>query len=131
MKDVLLRLVGHAPRASLRSEGSGTSRLQHEEPLERVEPGAGPAPVVVAVPLELGLHRLRHTTAVDISEPAQEPARHSDTEGVDELLPQKPLGDAIEDEGALAGEVDQPPSGVQLQKFLQVKGFDAHPSPFA
>src|SRR5207302_1484170 len=122
---------GNAPHSSLRSEGGGTSGFQHEEALERVDPGAGSSPIVVAVPLEFGSHGFGHAPAMDVAESGENPPGHPDAEGVDELLPEQALGDGVEDERALAGKVDQPPAGIQFEQFLQVKGFDAHTAPLS
>ncbi len=126
---MLFRLVGDAPGPALGGEGGGTAGIQHEEPLEGVDPGARPAPVLVAVPFELGAHRLGHAPSVDVAEPAQDAPGHPHPEGVDEFLPEKSLGHGVEDERPLAGETDEPPSGIEFQEFLQVEFLDTHVSP--
>jgi hypothetical protein len=65
---------------------------------------------------------------VGVAETAQESPRHSDPEGVNQLLPEQALGDCVEDQRSLAGESDQPSFGVDFQKLLQVKFFDSHAS---
>src|SRR6185295_7807153 len=110
-------------------EGEVTARLQQEEALERIDPGAGPQPVLVAVPLELGSQGFGQALAVRVAEAAQQTARNPDAEGVDELFPEQSLGDRVEEERALAGKPDQPSSGVHFQEFLEIEFFDAHGSP--
>src|SRR3954467_9609884 len=62
VQQMLLRLVGGKQhRASLGERVA--SRLDMEKAFEGVDAGAGVAPVLVAVPLELGLHRLGHAPA--------------------------------------------------------------------
>src|SRR5437879_4292263 len=114
MEDMLLSLIRHEPGTALGSEGGGTSGFQHEEALERIDPGASSSPIVVAVPLEFGPHCFGHAPAVDVSETAENPPSHPDSEGVNELLSEQSLGDGVEDERALAGKVDEPPAGIQF-----------------
>jgi hypothetical protein len=129
MKDVLLSLIGDAPRPSLGSEGGGTPGFQQEESLERVDPRAGSPPVVVAVPFELGSHRFGHAPAVDVAETAQDAPGHPDAKGVDEFLPEQALSHGVDDERPLTRKMDKAPTGIQFQQLFQVQCLDAQTSP--
>src|SRR6185436_8577971 len=129
MEQVLLGFVGNPPGPALLVETETASGFQHEEALQGIDPGAGPLPVLKGCPVELVAHRLGHAPAVGISEAAQKTAGDPYAEGVDEFLPEQPLGHGIEDEGTLTRESDQASGRIDLQEFLQIEFFDTHESP--
>ena len=123
VEKVLLRFVGDMPCPAVRS---GRAGFQPEEPLQRVDPRAGPTPLLVAVPVELGAHGFGHPPAVDVAEAAQNAPGHADAEGVDQFLPEQPLRDGVENQCPLSGEADQAPLGVELEEFPEVQLFNTH-----
>ncbi len=111
MQEVLLRLVGGDEHRALLGQRALAPRLHAEEALEGVDAGAGAPPVLVAVPLELGLHRLGHAPAVGEPELGEHGARGGEAEVLDEVVAQEPHRDGVEQERALPGERITPPSG--------------------
>jgi hypothetical protein len=129
VKQVLLGFVGDPPGPPFGGERGRAAGFQHEKPLERVEPRAGATPLLVGVPFELGAHCFGHPSAMHVTETAEDASRHPDTEGVDQLFPEQPLGHRVENQRPLACKADEPSSWVELEKFLEIEVFDAHESP--
>ena len=102
------------------------ARLDAEQTLERVDAGAGAAPVLVAVPLELGLHRLGHAPAVGEAELGEHGARRGEAEVLDQVLPQQAHRHRVEQERALPREADHAALRVQLQQLLVIQVVGAH-----
>jgi hypothetical protein len=100
--------------------------LDAEQAFEGMDARARALPVVVAVPLELGLHRLRHAPAVREAELGQHRAGGGEAEVLDEILAQQAHRDRVEQQRALPGEADHAPLGVQIQQLLVVEIVRAH-----
>ena len=79
------------------------------------------APVLFAVPLELGLHGLGHAPAVGEAELGEHRAGGGEAEVLHEVLAQQAHGHRVEQERALPGEADHAALRVQIQQFLVVK----------
>ncbi len=127
VQQVLLGLVGgDEHRRPPWTSGSVLPGLDAEEALERVDARARAPPVLVAVPLELGLHRLGHAPAVREAELGEHGARGREAEVLDEVLAQQPHRDGVEQQRALPGEADHAPLGVQLQELLVVQVLGSH-----
>ena len=111
---MLLRFVGVVPDAfgawSSCAE-RGACHLRANEALNRMEPRAGRSPLVFAVPRESLAECFGDAPAMRVPEPGQHRSRGRQAEHVDELLPQQPQRDRIQQEHAFAGERDSPPSG--------------------
>ena len=91
-----------------------------------MDAGARAAPVLVAVPLELGLHRLGHAPAVGEAELGEHGAGGGEAEVLDQVLAQEPHRHRVEEERALAGEADHASLRVQLQQLLVIQIVGAH-----
>ena len=126
VQEVLLRLVGGDEHHALLGERSLAAGLDAEQALERVDAGARAPPVVVAVPLELGLHRLGHAPAVREAELGEHGARGGEAEVLDQVLAQQPHRHRVEQERALPGEADHAALRVQLQQLFVVQIVRAH-----
>ena len=101
-------------------------RLDAEQAFERVDAGARAPPVVVAVPLELRLHRLGHAPAVREAELGEHGAGGGEAEVLDEVLAQQAHRHRVEQQRALPGEADHAAFRVQLQQLLVVQIVRAH-----
>ena len=88
MQEVLLGLIRGDQHQALFGERLLAARLDAEEPFERVDARAGAAPLVVAVPLELRVHRLGHAPAVREAKLRENGARGGEPEVLDEVLAQ-------------------------------------------
>ncbi len=97
------------------------SGLDAEKAFEGVEAGARAAPVVVGVPLELGLHRLRHAPTVGEAELGEDGAGGSEAEVLDQVLSQQPHRHRVKRERTLTGEADHASIRVQLQQLFMVQ----------
>ena len=129
MQEMLLGLVGGEQHRSRLGQRILTSRLRAEEPLKRVDVGAGAPPVFIARPLELLLHGRRHPPAVGKTELGEHRAGSRQAKVVDKILPKKPHGHGVDQECALSGKTDHASLGVQLQEFLVMQILDAHRLP--
>ena len=96
-----------------------------------MDAGARAAPVLVAVPLELGLHGLGHAPAVGEAELGEHGAGGGEAEVLDEVLAQEPHRHRVEEERALPGEADHAALRIQLQQLLVVQVVGAHRQPLA
>ena len=101
--------------SALLGERALASRLHAKEAFERVDAGARAPPVLVAVPLELGLHGLGHAPAVGEAELGEHGAGGGQAEVLDEVLAQEPHRHRVEQERALSGEADHAAFRVQLR----------------
>jgi hypothetical protein len=115
VQEMLLRLVGGDEHQALPGDGALAFRLDAEEAFERVDAGARAAPVLVAVPLELGPHGLGHAPTMGEAELGEHGAGGSEAEVLDEVLPQEPHRHRVEKERTLSGEADHASLRVQLQ----------------
>ena len=115
MQEMLLRLVRGNEHHTLLGERSFASRFDAEKAFESVDAGTRPAPVLVAVPLELGLHSLGHAPTVGEAELGEHGAGGRKAEVLDEVLSQEPHRHRVNEERALPREEDHPSLRVQLQ----------------
>ena len=131
MQEVLLGLVGGDEHHPLLGERSLASGLDAKEAFEGVDARAGAEPVLVAVPLELRLHRLGHAPAVGEAELGEHGARGGEAEVLDQVLAQESHRHRVEEQRALPGEADHAAFRVQLQQLLVIQIVGAHrlPSP--
>ena len=95
-----------------------------------MDAGTGALPVVVALPLELRLHRLRHAPTVGEAELGENGAGSEQAEVLDQVLAQQPHRHGVQQQRALSGEPDHAPFGVQLQQLLVVQIVRAHGDAF-
>src|SRR6476660_1978703 len=129
MQQMLLRLVRIVPDA-FGAWGGGTERgtchLGAHETLYRVQARSGGAPVVLAVPRESLPKRFSDAPSVCITEPGEHGPRRCRAERLDELLPEEPERDGIEQEHAFASEGDESALGNEVQQFVNVEIGGAH-----
>ena len=95
-----------------------------------VEARRGDPPVLVAVPAELGLQRLRHAPAVSEAELGQHGARGDEPEVLDQVLAQQTHGHRVEEDRALPSKADHPVLGLEFEEFLVIEIVGAHGRPF-
>ena len=126
MQEMLLGLVRSDEHHALLGERSLASRLDTEEPFERVDAGARSAPVLLGLPFELGLHRLCHALAVREAELREHGAGGGQAEVLDEVLSQEPHRDRVEQQRALSREADHAAFGVELEKLFVIEIVGAH-----
>ena len=73
--------------------------------------------------------RLGRPPAVCVPEPSEHAFGGRGADGVDELLPEEPQRDGIEDHGALSGELDEAALRFELQEPVEVEIGGAHRPP--
>src|ERR1700674_505755 len=93
-----------APGAGGLSEARVTSA--RTRPLYRMQARSRGAPVVLAVPREPLAKRFGDAPSVRVTEPGEHGPRRCRAERLDELLPEEPERDGIEQEHAFASESD-------------------------
>src|SRR5690606_39163627 len=126
VQEMLLRFVGGDEHHALLGERFLASRLNAKKAFEGVDAEARAAPVLVAVPFELGLHGFSHAPTVGEAELGEHGAGGREAEVLYEVLSQEPHGDRVDEERALSGEPDHASVGVELQELLVVQIVDAH-----
>ena len=126
MGDVLLGLVGLDERQPFRRQRTDRARRQAVHAAEHVDAPARVVPVLLAFPLEEILHGVGHPPALDVAEPGQDRPGGGQSELVDQFLAEVAVGDAVDDDRALAGEADDPVFGVELQQLAHVQIVDLH-----
>ena len=87
---------------------------------------AGGAPFVFAVPGKSLAQRFGDAPSVGISEPGEHGPRRCHAERLDELLPEEPERDGIEQEHAFASERDEPALRNEMQQFVNIEVGGAH-----
>src|ERR1700682_2048944 len=129
MQQMLLRLVRIVPDA-LRAWGGGTERgtchLGAHETLYRMQARSRGAPVVLAVPREPLAKRFGDAPSVRVTEPGEHGPRRCRAERLDELPPEEPQRDRIEQEHAFAREGDEATLGKEMQQFVNIEIGGAH-----
>jgi hypothetical protein len=126
MQQVLLGLVrGHQHDASFGQRPLAAWGYA-EQTLERVNPGAGAAPIIGAVPAERALHGFGHAPAVREAELGEHRARGRHAEVLHQVLSQQPHGYGVDQQRSLAGEANHARLGIQLQKLFVVQIFGSH-----
>src|SRR5258705_8078903 len=124
MQQMLLRLVRIVPDA-FGAGGGGTERstrhLRAHETLYRVQARSRGAPVVLAVPGESFTKRFGDAPSVRIAEPGEYGPRRCRAERLDELLPEQPERDGIEQEHTFASEGDESALGDEMQQFVDIE----------
>src|SRR5258708_12019663 len=121
---MLLRLVRIVPDAC-GAGGGGTERrtrhLRAHETLYRVQARSRGAPVVLAVPGKSLPKRFGDAPSVCVTESGEYGPRRCRAERLDELLPEKPERDGIEQEHALASEGDASALGDEMQQLVNIE----------
>src|SRR5258706_12161876 len=132
MQQMLLRLVRIVPDA-FGAGGGGTERstshLRAHETLYRVQARSRGAPVVLAVPGESFTKRFGDAPSVCIAEPGEYGSRRCRAQRLDELLPEEPERDGIEQEHALASEGDASALRGEMQQVVNIQIGGAHQNP--
>ncbi len=126
VEEMLLRLVRSDEHRSLLAERVATARLDAEESLERVDAEPCAQPLLVAVPGELLAHRFGHPPSVGEPELREHGARRGQPEVLDQVLPQEPHRDRVEQERALSREANDPAFRVELEELLVIQVRCAH-----
>src|SRR5260221_6603198 len=123
MQQMLLRLVRIVPDA-FGAWGGGTERgtchLGAHETLYRMQARSRGAPVVLAVPREPLAKRFGDAPSVRVTEPGEHGPRRCLAERFDELLPEEPDRNCIQQEHAFAIEGDASAFGNELQQFVNL-----------
>src|SRR5262245_3171734 len=129
VQQMLLGLVRIVPEAFAAGGGRserGTCYLDAYETLDRMQTRARGAPFVLAVPRESLPKRLSHAPSVRIAKPGEHGPRPCRTERLDQLPPEEPQRDGIEQERAFAGEGDESALGNEVQQFVNIEIGGAH-----
>ena len=103
-----------------RSVGS-VWRERDDQALQGVEPAPGVPPFVLVVPGEGGAQRLGRPPAVGEAEAGEHAARPGLAESVDQELAQQPERDGVEQQRALAGEVEDAATRFEAEQFPEVE----------
>jgi len=127
VKEVLLGFVGGDDHRAGLGQRPATAGLDAEQALEGVDASARAPPFLVALPRELGPHRLGHSPAVGEAELGEYGARGRDPEILHEILTQESHRDRVEQQRALTCKADHAAVRVQFQEFLVVQIIRAHP----
>ena len=80
--------------------------------------GTGSTPFLVGLPLEFLLQGRGHAPAVGETELSEHRTGSGQAEVLDEILPQEPHRDRVEQEGALPGEPNDASLRVEFQEFF-------------
>jgi len=131
MQKMLFRLVGAVGHHALFGEGSLAIRVDAEMAFEGVDADSGAAPLIIVIPLELGLHGLGHAPTVGETELGEHGAGGREAEILDEILSQEPHGHRVKQERALPGKAERASLRIQLQKLPVIQIFDAHGQPLS
>src|SRR5260221_13719204 len=122
----LVRIVPDAFRAWSGGTERGTCHLGAYETLYRVQARSRGAPVVLAVPRKSLAKRFGDAPSMCVTEPGEHGPRRCHAERLDELLPEEPQRDGIEQEHAFASEGDEPTLGSEMQQFVNIEIGGAH-----
>src|SRR5258706_796228 len=129
MQQMLLRLVRIVPDA-FGAGGGGTERstrhLRAHETLYRVQARSRGAPVVLAVPGKSLPKRFGDAPSVCVTESGEYGPRRCRAECLDELLPEEPKRDGIEQGHALAGKGDASAFRDEMQQGGNIELGSAH-----
>ena len=126
---MLLGLVRVVPDAFGDGRGAAARGARHlcaHEALNRVKPRAGHSPFVFAVPRKSLAQHFGDAPSVRIPEPREHGPRRRHAERVNELPPQQPQRDGIQQEHALAGEGDDAALGKEMKQLMDVEVRRAH-----
>ena len=86
-----------------------------------MKPAPGVPPFVLVVPGEGGAQRLGRPPAVGEAETREHAARPGLAESVDQELAQQPERDGVEQQRALAGEVENAAARLEAEQFPEVE----------
>jgi hypothetical protein len=126
VEDVLLGLERLVPDRLGEGAALLLDGLDDDEPMKRMKAAAGRPPLVLAVPGEGRPQALGRPPAVREAEAREDAAGEGRPERLDELLPEEPERDGVEEERALAAEMDEPALRVEAQELPEIEVFGAH-----
>ena len=100
--------------------------LRANEALNRMESRAGRSPLVFAIPRESLAERFGDAPTMRVPEPGQDRSRGRQAEHVDELLPEQPQCDRIQQKHTFAGEGDQPALREKVKQLVNIEVRSTH-----
>ncbi|MCA9540413.1 MAG: hypothetical protein KC620_16050 [Myxococcales bacterium] len=95
--------------------------FEAHEALQAMDAPTRDAPLALIGPGQPIAQRLGGAPAVRVAEPRQQAAGHVFAKGLDELLAQQAQRDRVEQQRALAAEVDEAALGIEVEQVVQAK----------
>ena len=106
--------------------GPGAGHLRTDETLQRVKPRASDSPFILAVPRESLAQRFGDAPSVRIPESGEQEPCGRRAQCLNELPPQQPKRDRVEQEHTFAGECDDATLGREMKQLMNVEVRCAH-----
>ena len=121
-----VRVVPDPFGAGVAAAGPGAGHLRAHETLQRVKPRASDSPFFFAVPREPLAQRFGDAPSVRIPESGEQDPCGRHAECLNELPPEEPERDRVEQQHPLAGERDDTTFGREMKQLMNVEVRCAH-----